>query len=119
MDYIIYTRLYRLKRNLISIFSDYQSPPIIIIIAILQKSPFLPILFFFFVSNLFNTFKKGATQRIGFVNNTNLITYGPTAAGNCRTLKKAHNACIKWAKQYKVQFLLEKYQLIHFIRKYN
>ena len=50
---------------------------------------------------------------------TNLIIYGPTAAENCRTLKKAHDTCIEWARQYGVQFSLKKYQLIHFTRKRN
>ena len=79
----------------------------------------MPILFLFFINNLFNTFKEGATQGIGFVDNTNLIIYGPTAAKNCRTLEKAHNACIGWARRYRVQFSPEKYQLIHFTRKRN
>ena len=56
---------------------------------------FLPILFLFFISNLLKTFKKGATQGIGFVNNTNLIIYGPIAIENCRTLEKAYNIYIE------------------------
>jgi len=55
----------------------------------------------------------------GFINDINLITYGPTAAENCRTLEKAYNTYIEWARQYGVQFSPEKYQLIHFIRKHN
>jgi len=58
----------------------------------------LPILFLFFVSNLLNTFKEGATQGIGFVDDINLIIYGPTAAENCRTLEKAYNTYIEWAR---------------------
>jgi len=71
------------------------APPITITIEIPQRSPLLLILFFFFVSNLLNIFKEGATQGIGFVNNTNLITYRPIATGNCKTLKKAYNTYIK------------------------
>ena len=78
-----------------------------------------PILFLFFISNLLDSFKEGATQGIGFVDDTNLIIYRPTAAENCRTLKKAHDTCIKWARRHRVQFSPKKYQLIHFIRKRN
>jgi len=55
----------------------------------------LPILFLFFVSNLLNTFKEGATQGIGFVNNINLIIYRLTAVENCRILEKAYNTYIE------------------------
>ena len=71
------------------------------------------------MSDLLDTFEEGTTQGIGFVDDTNLITYGPTAAENCRTLKKAHDACVEWARRHGVQFSPEKYQLIHFIRKRN
>ena len=71
------------------VFSGYQSPPIAVATGIPQGSPLSPILFLFFVSNLLDSFEEGATQGIGFVDDTNLITYGPTAAENCRTLEKA------------------------------
>src|SRR6266568_4673679 len=107
------------QKETLLVFSGYRSPPIAITTGIPQGSPLSPILFLFFVSNLLDTFEEGATQGIGFVDNTNLITYGPTAAENCRTLKKAHDACIEWARRHRVQFSLEKYQLIHFTRKRN
>ena len=77
------------------VFSGYQSPPIAVATGIPQGSPLSPILFLFFVSNLLNTFKEGATQGIGFVNDTNLIIYRPTATENCKTLKKAYNTYIE------------------------
>ena len=43
------------------VFSGYQSPPITIAIGIPQRSLLLPILFLFFISNLLNFFKEGAT----------------------------------------------------------
>ena len=98
------------QKETLLVFNGYQSPLIIIATGIPQKSPFLPILFLFFINNLFNIFKKRVTQRIEFIDNINLIIYGPIAVKNCRTLKKAYNACIKQVKQYRVQFLLEKYQ---------
>jgi hypothetical protein len=101
------------------VFSGYQSPPIAVATGIPQGSPLSPILFLFFVSNLLNSFEEGATQGIGFVDDTNLITYGPTAAENCRILEKAHDTCIEWARRHGVQFSPEKYQLIHFTRKRN
>src|SRR6266568_6481296 len=79
------------QKETLLVFSGYQSPPITVTTGIPQGSPLLPILFLFFISNLFNTFKEGVTQGIGFINNTNLIIYGPTAIENCRTLEKAYN----------------------------
>jgi len=55
----------------------------------------LPILFLFFITNLLNSFKEGATQGIGFVNNINLIIYGPIAVENYRTLERAYNTYIE------------------------
>jgi hypothetical protein len=57
-------------------------------------------------SRIINIF---ASQGIGFVDDTNLITYGPIAAENCRTLEKAHNTCIEWARRHGARFAQEKY----------
>src|SRR6266568_314788 len=92
------------QKEISLVFSGYQSPPITVTTKILQRLPLSPILFFFFISNLLDTFEEGATQGIGFVDNTNLIIYGPTAAKNCKTLKKAHDTCAKWARRHRIQF---------------
>ena len=52
-----------------------------------------------------------------FINNTNLIAWGGSAADNYRQLTAAHNRCIAWAKKHSTKFLSNKYALIHFIRR--
>ena len=84
------------------VFSGYQSPFITVATRIPQKSLLLPIFFLFFISNLFNIFKERATQGIKFVDDINLIIYGPIAVKNCKTLKKVYDTCVKWVKWHKV-----------------
>ena len=52
-----------------------------------------------------------------FVDNTNFITWEDFVAENCRRLEAAHNCCVAWANRHDVAFALEKYQLMHFIRR--
>jgi hypothetical protein len=54
---------------------------------------------------------------IGFVDDTNLITWGDTAAANCSRLEAAHDKCLAWAKRYGACFAPQKYHLIHFTRR--
>jgi len=76
------------------------------------------ILFLFFISELFETFNSNQdTIALGFVDDTNLITWGNTAAENCTRLNQAHNKCVVWAKRHGIKFAPDKYQLIHFTKK--
>ena len=38
---------------------------------------------------------------------------------NCRTLKRAHEIYIAWARRYRVVFAPKKYHLIYFLRSYK
>ena len=60
---------------------------------------------------------KNNTLRFRFVNNTNLIAWGNSAADNYRQLTVAHNRCIVWAKRHSTKFLSNKYALMHFTRR--
>ena len=53
---------------------------------------------------------------MGFVDDTDILTYGRTTAENCRRLERAHEKCIQWAKRHGAAFAPQKYQLIHFTR---
>ncbi|KAF2177576.1 hypothetical protein K469DRAFT_529512, partial [Zopfia rhizophila CBS 207.26] len=53
----------------------------------------------------------------GFVDDTNLVSWGNSAAENCQRLTAAHDRCIAWAKRHGATFAPEKYQLMHFTRK--
>ena len=58
-----------------------------------QGSPLSPTLFLFFISELLETFQdvNRDTLGFGFVDDTNLIAWGDSAADNCRRLTEAHN----------------------------
>src|SRR5436305_9119998 len=100
-------------------FPGYESEWIQTQTGIPQGSPLSPILFLFFISELLADFQRvnGDTLGFGFVDDTNLITWGNTAQENCQRLTSAHNRCIAWAKRHGAVFAPEKYQIIHFTRR--
>jgi hypothetical protein len=95
--------------------SDWIQTPI----GIPQGSPLSPILFLFYISELLESLQapENDTFGFGFVDDTNLITWGRTAAENCQRLTTAHDKCIAWAKRYGATFAPRKYNLIHFTRQ--
>lgn len=99
-------------------FPGHQSDWISTKTGIPQGSPLSPILFLFFISELLEEFQRviGDTLAFGFVDDTNLITWGESARDNCRRLEGAHSRCIAWAKRHGAIFAPDKYQLIHFTR---
>jgi len=84
-----------------------------------QGSPLSPILFLFFASGLLERFQDPSKGLIGlgFVDDTNLVTWSASAEQNCRMLTAAHTQCVEWAKDNGAKFAPEKYQLIHFTRQ--
>ena len=115
---IKFTQSFLIGRKTKIVFKGYESEIIPTTLGILQGLPLLPILFLFFVSKLLETFNNDQeTVALGFVDDTNLIIQGNTAAENCTRLNQAHDRCIAWAKRHGAKFGLNKYKLIHFIRK--
>jgi len=100
-------------------FSGFESDWVPTRSGIPQGSPLSPTLFLFFISELLTTFERpeGETMAFGFVDDTNLVTWGTLAQANCRRLESAHNQCIAWAKRHGARFAPDKYQLIHFTRR--
>lgn len=100
-------------------FSGFESDWINTSSGIPQGSPLSPILFLFFISELLATLERpeGETMAFGFVDDTNLVTWGTSAQANCRRLESAHSRCIAWAKRHGARFAPDKYQLIHFTRR--
>lgn len=81
-----------------------------------QGSPLSPILFLFFASTLLPMLQTANSTAVGFVNDTNILTWSNSTEENCRNLERQHEKCEIWAKRYGVKFAPEKYQLIHFSR---
>ena len=100
-------------------FTGYESDWFQTGTGIPQGSPLSPILFLFFISELLEDHQRinGNTLAFGFIDDTNLITWGNSARENCQRLEAAHNRCIEWAERHGAVFAPEKYQLIHFTRR--
>lgn len=76
-------------------------------------------LFLFFIADLLEMFKSAKDGMIGldFVDDTNLIAWGPSAAENCVRLEKAHDKCAKWAGRFGAKFAPDKYRVAHFTKR--
>jgi Reverse transcriptase (RNA-dependent DNA polymerase) len=77
-----------------------------------------PILYLFYNADLLECCDsiRLRTSLSGFVDNVNLLTYGTLTEENCESLKRMHAACETWAKRHSSEFLVKKYELIHFSR---
>ena len=74
-----------------------------------QGSPLSPILFLFFACTLLPLLQTESSSAIGFVDDTNLITWSNTTEENCRKLEELHEKCASWATKHGFKFALEKY----------
>ncbi|KAI1001176.1 hypothetical protein K3495_g7023 [Podosphaera aphanis] len=79
-----------------------------------QGSSLSPILFLFFVSTLLPMLQTPSSTAVGFVDDTNILTWSNSTEENCRNLERYHGICEEWAKKHGVRFAPENYQLIHF-----
>ena len=50
---------------------------------------------------------------MGFVDDINILAWGPTTEKNCQTLQRLHARCMDWAVQHGAMFAQKKYELIH------
>jgi hypothetical protein len=100
-------------------FSGYTSEWIPANTGIPQGSTLSPILFLFYISELLEDLMRpnSDTVAMGFVDDTNIITWGASAQENCIRLEQAHDRCIAWAKRYGAIFAPRKYHLIHFTKR--
>ena len=83
-----------------------------------QGSTLSPILFLFYNAELLDICNQ-PRQRIsavGFADDVNILTYGRSTEGNCRTLERTHSRCLEWARRFGMSFAPAKYELIHFTR---
>jgi hypothetical protein len=84
-----------------------------------QGSPLSPILFLFYNAGLLELCEdlKLRTTGIGFIDDANILAYGPTTASNVSALERIHTKLLEWAKRYGMKFAPKKYELIHFARR--
>jgi retron-type reverse transcriptase len=74
-----------------------------------QGSTLSPILFLSFASTLLPQLNAGATTAIGFVDDTNILTFSRSTKANCRVLERANEKCMAWARTHGATFAPEKY----------
>ena len=80
-----------------------------------QGSPLSPILFLFYNAELLEVCQEpGQVSNIGFVDDCNLLVWGPTTEGNCELLARVHQKAEEWAQRHGMVFAPEKYELMHF-----
>ena len=54
---------------------------------------------------------------IGYADDVNMLVYGKRTEDNCRTLERAHEVCVEWARTHRAAFAPHKYELIHLSRR--
>ena len=117
-----YIRSFLSDRTTFLTLGTYQDKTRQVSTGIPQGSTLSPILFLFFASTLLPQLNAGSTSAVGFVDDTNILTFGRSTEANCRTLERANELCIDWARTHGATFAPDKYQLIHFtpkLRKFN
>ena len=83
-----------------------------------QGSPISPILYLFYNEELVrecNSIGYRASAA-GFMDDVNILVWGPTTEGNCQTLQRLHNKCMTWAVRHGATFAQKKYKLMHLTR---
>lgn len=84
-----------------------------------QGSSISPILFLFYNAELIEQCGETNSRldRIGFVDDMNIVAFGRSTEDNCRRLERAHEQCTRWAGRHGAKFAPEKYELMHFSRR--
>ncbi len=86
--------------------------------SISQNSFILSLLYFFYNADLLKMCDKFEinTRSLKYADDVNRLTYVKSTKKNCRTLKRMHELCEKWANLHEFVFASTKYELIHFTR---
>ena len=101
-------------------FCCYQSAPIqTATTGIPQGSSLSPILFLLFAAELLAILRSPNVSSLGFVDDTNILTFSNTTEQNCRILESLHKKFLLSARQHGASFAPDKYKLIHFSRRTN
>jgi hypothetical protein len=60
--------------------------------------------------------KRNRTSVIRFIDDVNILIFGPNIEDTYRNLERTYIACETWAKRYRSAFLPGKYTLLYLIR---
>ncbi|KAI1000147.1 hypothetical protein K3495_g8053 [Podosphaera aphanis] len=82
------------------VLGSFKGGQIPTITGIPQGSSLSPILFLFFASTLLPLLQSPNSSAVGFVDDTNILTWSDTTEENCRRLEKLHEKCELWAKSH-------------------
>ncbi|KAL1971410.1 hypothetical protein VTN31DRAFT_2376 [Thermomyces dupontii] len=99
-------------------FNDNESELMPIPAGIPQGSPISPIPLLFYNSELVEICNPRDIRVHGldFVDDVNLLAWGPTTQSNCAALEGVHERCLDWARRHGAKFSPEKYELLHLTR---
>ncbi|KAI0995822.1 hypothetical protein K3495_g12360 [Podosphaera aphanis] len=86
------------------VLNSFKSEQIPTCTGIPQGSSLSPILFLFFASTLLPLLQTPSSSAVGFVDDTNIITWSETTVENCRQLAQLHEVCLLWARRHGVKF---------------
>jgi hypothetical protein len=114
-----WVRTYMTDRTTTMVLSDMETAETAVVAGVPQGSPLSPILYLFYTAELLDACNN-RNERLSasaFMDDTTLLAYGPSTESNCRTLVRAHDCCLGWARRYGASFAPEKYELIHLTRK--
>jgi hypothetical protein len=109
------------ERNTTIVIQGHETPLSRVEIGVPQGSPLSPILFLLYTASLHKTCNrpKEGLGGIGFSDDVNLLAYSQSTEDNCRKLERVHQELLQWASKHGMQFAPQKYELIHFSRKYK
>jgi hypothetical protein len=113
-----WVRAFVTDRSTTLIIQGVETEPIQVLYSVPQGSTLSPILFLLYAAELLEICNdpKARLSASGFVDDTNILTYGTSTEANCRTLERVHDKCLGWAVRHGMSFAPQKYELIHFTR---
>src|SRR5947207_8937610 len=101
------------EQSIIIVIANDESEEFQMPAGMLQGFSMSLILYLFYTAELLkicNNSRERLSASV-FVNDTTLLVYRLSTEQNCQVLKRAHEACLKWAYQYEVFFVSKKYDL--------
>jgi hypothetical protein len=83
-----------------------------------QKSSLFFVLYLFYNVDLLKMCDKLEinTRFLKYADDVNILIYDKSTNENCKSLKRVHKLCERWATRHEFLFVSIKYELIHFIK---